>query len=161
MITMNKPNSSLSQFIEEFPLYSKFGTDQPIEPSDLNNLVFNFFCKSENEVQPFRLEPNTHKDHSNNGSLIARSSPEGSVVDFTELFSGVCQSCVKYRVSIIISGASQKDSPKYFIRKIGQYPAPETTAVKFPEEITYFLNDESRELYGKALKSLENDYGIG
>src|SRR5215813_10839873 len=117
---MNKPNSSLSQFIEEYPLYSKFGTDQPIEAADLDNLVFNFFCKKEKELQPFRLTSATrngndaHQGHHH-------SSSEGSAIDFTEIFTGICQSCEGDKVNIIINGSGQKEKPKYFIRKIGQY----------------------------------------
>jgi hypothetical protein len=152
--TMNKPNSSLTQFIEEYPLYSKFGTDQPIEAADLNNLAFNFFCKHEKEVHPFRLQA---IGHNNNG----KHQLPGGTVDFTEMFAGVCQSCVTYTVNIIISGASQDEKPRYFIRKIGQYPAPEASMAKLTDEIAYFLNDESRELYEKALKNLEWEFGMG
>jgi hypothetical protein len=93
---MNKPNSSLSQFIEEYPLYSKFGTDQPIEAADLNNLAFNFFCKKEKEIQPFRLEPIVHNgngvDHPDSASSSVNGHlAEGAIIDFTEMFSGVCQ----------------------------------------------------------------------
>jgi hypothetical protein len=152
---MNTPNSSLSQFIEEYPLYSKFGTDQPIVAADLNNLAFNFFCKNEKEIQPFRLEATMY-----NG-VGKHHDAEEAAVDFTEMFSGVCQSCTDYKVNIVISGASQKDKPKYFIRKIGQYPAPETSLVKLPDEVSYFLNEESREFYSKGLRNLELEYGAG
>jgi hypothetical protein len=62
---------------------------------------------------------------------------------------------------IIISGGTQKEKPKYFIRKIGQYPAPEAAGVKLPKEISDFLDDEGREFYRKGLKNLELEYGIG
>jgi hypothetical protein len=161
---MNKPNSSLSQFIEEHPLYSKFGTDQPIEAADLENLVFNFFCKHEKEVQPFRLGSATHNGNSHPGSTsapIVQSLNEGAIIDFTQMFTGVCQSCEKYHVNIIISGVTQKEKPKYFIRKIGQYPAPESSIVKLPNDMSDFLNEENCELYRKGLKNLELEYGIG
>ncbi|MFI5128478.1 MAG: hypothetical protein ACHQFX_00745 [Chitinophagales bacterium] len=151
---MNKHNSSLTQFIEEYPLYSKFGTDQPIEAADLNNLAFNFFCKHEKEIQPFRLQAIAQN---NNGKL---QLPEGTA-NFTEMFTGVCQSCVTYTVNIVISGASQEEKPRYFIRKIGQYPAPEASMAKLPDEISFFLSDESRELYEKALKNLDWEFGMG
>jgi hypothetical protein len=159
---MNTPNSSLSQFIEEYPLYSKFGTDQPVEAADLGNLAFNFYCKNENEIQPFRLEPMAY----NNGSTIPGSSHTGhkitgASVDFTEMFSGICQSCLQYRINITISGGSQPEKPKYFLRKIGQYPAPEATVPRLPDEISFFLTDESRDLYSKALRNLEFEYGMG
>ncbi len=159
---MNKPGSSLSQFIEEYPLYSKFATDQPIEAADLNNLAFNFFCKKENEIQPFRLRSTSSNgiDHSVS-SISVKTTAEGSKVDFTEMFSGICQSCENYQVNIVISGATQKERPKYFIRKIGQYPAPETLDMKFPRDISDFLNEEDRELYRKGLKNLELEHGAG
>lgn len=153
---MNKPNSSLSQFIEEYPLYSKFGTDQPIEPADLNNLAFNFFCKTEKGIQPFRLAATIHNGVAHNGH-----SAKETAVDFTEMFSGICQSCESYKVNIIISGATQKENPKYFIRKIGQYPAPETSGLKLPGEIADFLNEKSCEFYTKGLKNLDLGYGTG
>ena len=64
-------------------------------------------------------------------------------------------------MSIIISGASQKEKPKYFIRKIGQYPAPESSVIKLPNDISDFLNEEDCELYRKGLKNLDLEYGIG
>ena len=157
---MNKHHSSLSQFIEEYPLYSKFGIDQPIEAADLNHLAFNFFCKNEKQIQPFRLEATVHNGVVHSGTAV-NSLNGGTAIDFTEMFSGICQSCISYKVKIIISGASQDEKPKYFVRKIGQYPAPEASAVKLPDEISYFLNEESRELYGKGLRNLELEYGTG
>ena len=78
------------------------------------------------------------------------------------MFTGVCQSCVTYTVNIIISGGNQKEKPKYFIRKIGQYPAPEASMAKLPDEISYFLNDESRELYRRRVKKLRTgNIGMG
>jgi hypothetical protein len=157
---MNKPNSSLSQFIEEYPLYSKFGTNQPIVAADLNNLAFNFFCKHEKEIQPFRLGTAIHNGKTH-PAHIPDSLSEGAVIDFIEMFTGICQSCEKYHVNIIISGASQKEKPKYFIRKIGQYPAPGSSIVKLPNEICDFLNEEDCEFYRKGLKNLELESGIG
>jgi hypothetical protein len=161
---MNKPNSSLSQFIEEYPLYSKFGTDQPVEAADLNNLAFNFFCKHEKEIQPFRLGAAVHngKTHPASASAaIPDSLSEGAVIDFIEIFTGVCQSCERYHVNIVISAVSQKEKPKYFIRKIGQYPAPGLTLLKLPNDVADFLNEEDGELYRRGLKNLEMEYGIG
>jgi len=161
---MNKPNSSLSQFIEEYPLYSKFGVDQPIEAADLNNLAFNFFCKKEKEIQAFRLEPILHNSNGikHNGSFSPDGYlTEGSIVDFTEMFTGVCQSCESYKIKIIISGASQKEKPKYFIRKIGQYPAPESSSVKLPADVVEFLDETDLEGYTKGLKNLEWGCGTG
>jgi len=161
---MNKPNSSLSQFIEEYPLYSKFGVNQPIEAADLNNLAFNFYCKEEKEVQPFRLYAdfhyNAHSSFSGNGSRNISLSAE-SKLDFTEMFTGICQSCERYKVNIVINGVTQKEYPNYFIRKIGQYPAPESPATKMPDELASFLHDESRELYHMALKNVEFGFGNG
>lgn len=153
---MNKPASSLSQFIEEYPLYLKFGTNQPIEAADLDNLTFNFFCKNEKDIRLFKLETAVH-----NGISQTSNSNEEAIVDFTEMFAGICQHCQDYKVNIIISGGTQKEKPKYFIRKIGQYPAPETPGIKLPKEIHDFLNEEGREFYTKALKNLELDYGLG
>jgi len=161
---MNKPNSSLSQFIEEYPLYSKFGVNQPIEAADLNNLAFNFYCKEEKEVQPFRLiadfHYNAHSSFSGNGSRNISMSAE-SKIDFIEMFTGICQSCERYKVNFVINGATQKEYPNYFIRKIGQYPAPESPAARMPDELASFLHDESRELYRRALKNIEFGYGNG
>ena len=160
---MVKPPSTLSQFIEEYPLYSQFGTAQPIEATDLNNLAFNFFCKNEKGIQPFRLEPIIHNGNGlEHSPAPTNGSPaEETVAGFTEMFSGICQSCLNYKVNIIINVGSQNEQPKYFVRKIGQYPAPEAFFVKFPDEISYFLNEDSRELYGKGLNNLELEYGTG
>jgi len=161
---MNKPNSSLSQFIEEYPLYSKFGVDQPIEAADLDHLAFNFHCKEEREIQPFRLiaelPANIHSSFSANGTQNSSLSAD-SKIEFTEMFTGICQSCERYKIRVIINGATQKDLPKYFIRKIGQYPAPESHAIKMPDELASFLRDESREFYRRALKNMELEYGNG
>ena len=160
---MNKPNSSLSQFIEEYPLYVKFGVDQPIEAADLDNLVFNFYCKQEKAAEPFRLladSPRNLHSISGNGSRHHSLSAE-SKIDFTEMFTGICQSCQSYKVNIIINAATQREQPNYFIRKIGQYPEPETPAVKMPDELYSFLSEESRGFYRGALKNIEFEYGNG
>jgi hypothetical protein len=68
---MNKPASSLSQFIEEYPLYTKFGINQPIEAADLGNLTFNFFCKNEKEIRLFKLETLVEIDTINECNLIS------------------------------------------------------------------------------------------
>jgi hypothetical protein len=151
----------LSQFIEEYPLYSKFGTDQPLEAAELSNLAFNFFCKQEKEIQPFRLTATIHNGAAHSFTHVPDSLTEGAIIDFTEMFTGICQSCEKYTMNIIISGASQKEKPKYFIRKIGQYPAPESSSIKLPPELSDFLNDEDGEFYRKGLKNLEMEQGLG
>jgi hypothetical protein len=159
---MNKPASSLSQFIEEYPLYLKYGVNQPIEAADLNNLAFNFFCKNEKAIQPFKLEAAAHNGMAHTGATNGRGyTTEGTTVDFTEMFSGVCQSCQSYKANIIISGGTQQEKPKYFIRKIGQYPAPESHGIQLSKEITGFLNEDGREFYRKALQNLELEYGLG
>jgi hypothetical protein len=154
---MSTPGSSLSQFIEEYPLYSRFGTDQPIEAADLDNLAFNFFCQKEKEVQPFRLSIPS----SNGNGIHPSSQPHHSAEGFTEIFTGVCQSCEEYKITVVINAASGEEPPRYFIRKIGQDPAPESTAVKLPDDVAGFLDDEGRECYRKALSNLEFDYGVG
>jgi hypothetical protein len=150
---MNKPHSSLSQFIEEYPLYANFGTDQPIDPADLDKLAFNFFCKHENNTQPFRLYivDQVRTDHN--------KSTNGSPLDFTEMFTGICQSCLNYKIKIVINGSSQAEKPKYFIRKVGQLPSPEGAIPNLPDEITWFLTDQGRDLYMKAIKDLEWQHG--
>ena len=162
---MNKTVSSLSQFIEEYPLYSKFGVNQPIEAADLAGLEFNFFCNNEKQIQLFKLAAAKHNGVAHPGSVSPGVSrvhlPEGAIIDFTELFSGICQSCGNYKISLIISGGTQNENPKYFIRKIGQYPAPEASVAKLPKEVFDFLSDEDRELYRKGLKNLELGYGLG
>lgn len=150
-----RPRSSLSEFLAEYPLYSKFGVNQPIEAADLVKLEFDFFCKNENGIQDFRLEVNSQ--HGNGVSL----SPNAEQLDFTEMFSGFCQSCKSYKVDIILSGGSQKEKPKYFIQKIGQYPAPDILLTKLPKDVYVFLENGSRELYAKAVKNLDMEYGAG
>jgi hypothetical protein len=156
---MNVPNprSSLAGFLSEYPLYSKFGINQPIEAADLDKLEFEFFCKNENAMHNFRLEAGMQNG---NGRHVT-DCVEGAIVDFTEIFSGICQSCKEYKIDIILSGGTQKETPKYFIRKIGQFPAPETSLSKLPNEMAVFLNNGSRELYSKALKNLDMEYGTG
>ena len=77
------------------------------------------------------------------------------------MFTGICQSCQSYKVTIIINGAMQREQPTYFIRKIGQYPEPETLAVRIPDELYSFLNEEGRAFYRGALKNIEFEYGNG
>lgn len=155
---MDKPNSSLSQFIEEYPLYVKFGIDQPAEIADLSNLAFNFFCGEEKEVQPFRLSVGLPAaiEPMHNGSPL-----ETGKTSFTEIFTGICRSCESYKIKIVINAAVQKESPKYFLRKIGQFPAPDLTGARLPDELSYFLHDESRSFYIKALKNLDMECGSG
>ena len=159
--------SYLSEFISEYPLYSKFGIDQPLQVEDLNNLEFNFLCKNEEKIQPFRLEATSYRVLARfNSNGAAEAIPHGHLMEetnagFTEMFSGVCQSCKNYKVTITVSSGTQKEKPKYFIRKIGQYPPPGDPEIKLPKEIHYFLNDEAREFYSKALKNLESGYGTG
>ncbi len=154
---MNTPGSSLSQFIEEYPLYSRFGTDQPIEAADLDNLAFNFFCQREKEVQPFRLTIPS----SNGNGIHPPAQLHHSAEEFTGIFTGVCQSCGEYKITVVVNGASTEDPPRYFIRKIGQDPAPESPAVKLPDDLAIFLDDDGRECYRKALINLEFNYGAG
>lgn len=162
------PQSSLSEFLADSPLYSKFGTDQPVEAADLNNLEFNFLCQNENKIQTFRLEATSYNVLARfNSNCVAEAMTQpGHLFDetnaeFTEMFAGICQTCKNYKVTIVISSGTQREKPKYFIRKIGQYPPPRTPDVKLPKEIHYFLNDEDREFYGKALQNLESGYGTG
>jgi hypothetical protein len=154
---MNTPGSSLSQFIEEYPLYSRFGTDQPIEAADLDNFAFNFFCQKEKEVQPFRLTIPSF----NGNDIHASSQLDHLAGGFTGIFNGVCQSCGEYKIVIVINSGHQEEKPRYFIRKIGQYPAPELTCVRLPKDMIAFLHPESLEFYAKGLKNMECEQGAG
>jgi hypothetical protein len=160
------PLSYLSEFLEEYPLYSKFGINQPAEVSDLNGLQFNFFCKNENEYHFFKLEPASDHNGIHTKQITDETSqPDQSAsearINFTELFAGTCQSCKRYAIKLTISGGTQREKPKYFLQKIGQYPAPENNGTKVPKEIFNFLNKENRELYMRGLKNLDMGYGAG
>jgi hypothetical protein len=152
--------------LEGYPLYSKFGINQPAEASDLDGLQFNSFCKREHEHHFFTLEPASKYNGIHTESIdpeIAITDPfaEDAKIDFTEMFVATCQSCRAFKINMIISGGTQKDKPKYFLRKIGQYPAPEINGTRLPKEISGFMQHESRELYLRGMMNLEMGYGAG
>jgi hypothetical protein len=151
--------SYLSEFLSEYPLYSLFGTDQPLEAVDLDNLQFNFFCQNENRNRIFKLRATSYNILHKRGNHLAsiNDRPAG----FTEMYSGNCQSCEAYTIYITLNAGTQTEKPKYFIRKIGQYPAPAPMELKLPKPILHFLNDADREFYQKALQCLESEQGTG
>jgi hypothetical protein len=152
-MNMTRPLSYLSEFLEEYPLYSKFGTDQPAVAEDLDGLHFNFHCKKEKATRGFMLKA-TGSSSSRKQTLLD-SQPA-----FTEMYTGICQSCEDYKVDIIINGGTQEEHPKYFLRKIGQYPPPQSIGPRIPAEIARFLDRNEAELYSKAVQCIEFELGV-
>jgi hypothetical protein len=162
-MTIHFPLSYLSEFLEEYPLYSLFGIDQPAEPGDLDQFQFNFYCENERENHFFSLSliASDPEIASRQTAPVPHYSADNRQSHFTALYTGRCQSCKRYSVSMVISGASQAGKPHYFLRKIGQFPPPGLVNMKLPKELTVFLDRESREWYVKARKNLEMGYGTG
>jgi hypothetical protein len=152
-------------FIESYPLYTKFEVSEFLEAEDIDNIRINLFCKKENKNQTFKLEA-TSDEMANKGRMFTSTlAPDyiaaEEIVDFTENYIGLCQSCEDYKINVIINGFTEYDKKtgkKFYLKKIGQLPAPE---MKIPREILDFLNEDDRQFYSKALKNLEFGYGIG
>lgn len=164
---MNKPAplSLLSEFLAEQPLYRFFGLNQPAEAFDLDGIQFNFFCGREREHHFFTLRLKSGNNGfaesgiEKNGYGLNSEGDTGS--RFTELFEATCQSCKDYVLTLVIRGGNQEAAPQYFLQKIGQFPAPSEQAFRLPGELAAFLDQPGRELYGRGLRNLEQEFGLG
>jgi hypothetical protein len=161
----SQANNTYSHFLSEYALYSKFEVNKPILPVDLHCCTFKFFCKNEKDFQTFELSATSQEVFEELGRFQMPvphdSIPKEPQMNFTEHYEGLCKSCNNYTISITIAGFTDKDSnniKKYYLRKIGQFPAPE---IKPNKEINDFLSEEDKGLYKNALMTLQHGYGIG
>jgi len=155
------------------------------EPTYLNGETFDYFCENENEIKTFEL---TIPDKTINywgakpgGNLPNEVFNVNDKLDYTEHFTGVCKSCKKYNIEFLLhiwsdeiiskseirristmiknhnNGIEEKKANIY-IQKIGVYPEIKPSIDK---SITKYFDRETNNWHYKAVKSLNENFGIG
>lgn len=167
-------NREISKFLSEAPLYKKQETlIELYGPNDMAGYTFNSFCENEKEIQTFELEVFPESAQLYAKSVSERPFNLGNTIEppkvnYTQHYRAKCKSCNKYYRDIIINvfteipySAYRKtgdDKPKFYLRKIGQYPPFEIVP---DNEVSKYLTKEDNEFYKKALMNLSSSYGIG
>lgn len=187
---------SLSELISDYPLFKEFIADDKylisqesfIDPYSFHEESFNHFCEYENHSTTFELELPEHSLHywaSQPGNKIPEEVyGENGRIDFIHHFVGICQSCKRFEINLLLHIWSdkeipkekgnvlrfdetinkfrsvdeiEKDNPKIYIEKIGVYPERQ---VKLDIDVKKYFDRESENLYYKAIKSHKEALGI-
>jgi hypothetical protein len=155
---------SLNTFLSEYPLYRRLEICDIYAELDERDISFNAFCETDIRITTFKIikkvGTSTLKDELKRAAIFLASN---STIDFEFVVhcSALCQDCQKFQRQLLIYGNASRpknDELKFFIRKIGQYPAPEVTPDKIFKD---FLSKEDIEFYKKAKQILNFNYGIG
>lgn len=162
---MTEEEVRISEFIRTAPLY------KPIEisvtyktPNVFQSIPFDYYCKNESckEFRQFRIESNPPfaqniNQHNNHGPFNVSHPQINGKYSVSQNYKAICTRCKSYGIDIILN-VFEKETNKYFLRKVGQYPPYSIEPEKF---IAEYLNDTDLDIYKKALICYSQSYGIG
>jgi hypothetical protein len=174
----------ISEFLTEYPLYRKLEVDDSmIMPHFWQNTTFQFFCDIEGGLRTFSVVLEPEEINSAYDTNKVKFQTNDKRIQYIQHISGVCQSCRNFKSHFLINYYSEgpvdlnrhletfafngisrriqdtdkEYNPKFFLKKIGQFPA---YAIKPDKEIYDFLEATDKEYYNKALVSISQGYGI-
>jgi hypothetical protein len=161
------------------------GSESYTDPTDLQGQTFDYFCELENAVKTFELTipKNTEEFWGQKpGHLIPNELINSSEkLYFVEHFFGICKSCKTHKIEFLLKVWSDDKihksrlpsisriiennkkgiteiKPNIYIEKLGIYPKIKSTIEK---SISKYFDRETNNWYFKALKSLNENFGIG
>ena len=155
---------NLNTFLSEYPLYRKLEIYTIYAELDERDISFNAFCETDNRITTFQIIKTVGASNLKDAlKRAAISLASNSTLDYNFVVhcSALCQDCQQFQRQLLIYGNTSRpknDEMKFFIKKIGQYPAPEVTPDKIFKD---FLSKEDIEFYKKGKQSLNFTYGIG
>lgn len=154
-------------------------------PTYLHGETFDYFCDFENEIKTFELTiPEKVKEFWGNkieGTVPEEVFEENDKLFYIEHFTGICKSCNKYKIEFLLKIWSDEKIPKreflqlskmisnnkngikeikanIYIEKIGVYPE---IVPKVDKSVTKHFDRETNNWYFKAIKALNENFGIG
>jgi hypothetical protein len=154
-------------------------------PIYLHGETFDYFCENENEIKTFELTiPKKTIDYwgkKTEGNIPNEVFNSNDKLNYTEHFTGICKSCKKYNIDFLLQIWSDEIIPKreipsiskiienhkngakdktanIYIQKIGVYPEIKPSIDK---TILKYFDRETSNWYFKAVKSLNENFGIG
>jgi len=157
--------NELSSFLAEHPLYTKYEIVHLLTDAEILGSTYQFYCDNEKKYTTFQLSSDDDNFIAKKGRMrfgtmnVLQNSTFD--IDFTQHYIGVCQSCKKFRVQILINGFTERDkegNKRFYLRKVGQLPPPE---INLDSNLDNFLSEEDKGFYKKALLNLQYGYGIG
>ena len=159
----NGMRGTLNTFLSEYPLYRGLEIYDIYADVDERDITFNAFCEIDNRITTFKIISEGTSTLKNELKKSAISLATNSTFDYSFVVQcpALCQDCQQFKRQLLIYGDTsrpKKGEKKFFIRKIGQYPAPEVNPDKIFKD---FLSKEDIEFYKKAKQNLNFNYGIG
>ena len=166
-------DQDLSTFFSEYSLYRKIEYCDNLSsyhslkfPEDFEGKAFQYYCPVDKDHRTFKI----HKPE-----LLGYFQVKPNEISFLYLDKGLklnisfplnghCQFC-DFKMNFLINAFTLEQAqwntgefPTIYIRKIGQFPAPEINPEKNLRE---FLTEEDVDFYKKARQNLNFSYGIG
>jgi len=164
-------DKELSDFFQDYPLYSKIQLLDSLDPGThfnifefFENKAYKFYCPHEKDYHTFRIQKKWGSQY-----VIDSDTPydfyldKSSKISFSFQLKSTCQSC-DFKMDFLLNIFTQKEIqqgdklPNLYLKKIGQLPAFERNPEK---EVLDYLNNEDKENYKKALSNLSMSFGIG
>lgn len=163
-----KFDHEISNFLSTAPLYTLLPTKQHFDsPWDLQQVGFKTTCKIEKSEQTHTLDiypdpPRKYYTDETTDFFSNWNQNGNEQFRFVQQYRGTCQSCKNHFVDFLIEVCGRNDdveeTVKFYIRKLGQFPANEITPDK---ELVEYLAPSELDLYKKALMNLQHGFGIG
>jgi hypothetical protein len=187
--TIHKLNIFLQEYplyreflaVEKYENYCEGYTN----PLDIQGQTFDYYCDLEKDIKTFELIV-PEKSRNFWGEKPGHQIPEELFneehkLNFIEHFTGICKSCNKNKVEFLLKISSDdvvsksklpsinriiennkkgivEIKPSIYIQKIGVYPELKP---EIDKTISKYFDRETNNWYFKAIKSLNENFGIG
>lgn len=191
---MQKTND-INDFLKNYPIYKEFlyiedyvrSEDGLIDPFDFNGTSFDYFCEEEKSVKTFELAipVSTSEYYAKfpGDNILGVCYDEANRLNYTQHFYGICKSCQKKQLDLVLSIYSDKEFPKdrnivlrmeneeyihvdiaekkhikVYLKKVGIFPEPK---VEIDKRIQKYFDRETNNWYYKGIKLYSQNFGIG
>lgn len=191
---MQKTND-IKDFLSNYPTYKEFLYIENyvriekgiVDPFDFHGISFDYFCEEENSIKTFELKlPVSTAEYYGKfpGDVIHNDFFDNhNRLNYTQHFEGVCKSCQKKQLELIISVYSDQQFPKdknniikigagrhqhideienknikVYFKKIGISPEPK---IEIDKRIQKYFDRETNNWYFKGIKLYHQNFGIG
>ena len=159
-------SKDFSGFLSNYSLYTKLEVLAFSPDVELFGSTFQSYCKNEVSVTTFQIITENNEINAKKGRMMLLGvtnvlSNSMDEFEFTQHYTGECQFCKKNKIHFLINGFTERDkedNKRFYIRKVGQLPAPE---INLDSNLESFLSEEDKGFYKKALMNLQYGYGIG
>lgn len=191
---MQKEND-IKDFLSNYSLYKEFLYIENyvriekgiVDPFDFHGISFDYFCEEENSIKTFELKlpiaTSEYYEKFPGNKIPVDFFDNLDRLNYTQHFEGICKSCQKKQLELVLSVYSDQKFPKdknnilksvdgvyknidefenkkikVYLKKIGVSPEPK---IEVDKRIQKYFDRETNNWYYKGIKLYNQNFGIG